>query len=89
MNNKKQISMQLFINTSLAGLGILLVTAFIIAALKVEKQKKDMAADKQTIRELTDELHSMEVMYLKCAGSVKTKKHGAHYIDGKIKFYNY
>jgi hypothetical protein len=89
MNTKKEISMQLFINTSLAGLGILIMTAFIIAALKVEKQKTEIDAQKETIHELNDELHSMEVMYLKCAGSVKTERHGAHYVDGKIKFYKY
>jgi len=54
---------------------------------KIEKHKAQIEADKQTIEELNDELHTYEVMYLKCAGNIEAEKYGAHYVDGKIKFY--
>ena len=71
-----------FITFYIGAIGILIMLCF-----KIEKHKAQIEADKQTIKELTDELHTMEVMYLKCAGSVEAEKYGAHYVDGKIKFY--
>ena len=72
---------------TIIGASILILTCFTLSILKVEKQKTQIEADKQTIHELTEELHTMEVMYLKCIGSVEAEQHGAHYVDGKIKFY--
>ena len=77
--------MKLFIKTTfilfyIGSIGILVMLCF-----KIEKHKAQIDADKQTIGDLTDALHSMEIMYLKCAGSVKVEQHGAHYSEGKIK----
>jgi hypothetical protein len=71
-----------FITFYIGAIGILVMLCF-----KIEKHKAQIEADKQTIEELTNELHTYEVMYLKCVGSVETEQHGAHYVDGKIKFY--
>ena len=79
--------MKAFTITTAVGLGLLILSALTIAVLKVEKQKAQIEADKQTIEELTDSLHSSEIMYLKCIGSVEAEQHGAHYSNGKIKFY--
>ncbi len=79
--------MKLFIKTTfilfyIGAIGILVMLCF-----KIEKHKAQIEADKQTIEELNDELHTYEVMYLKCAGNIEAEKYGAHYVDGKIKFY--
>ena len=79
--------MKAFTITTAVGLGLLILSALAIAVLKVEKHKAQIEADKQIIYELTEELHTMEVMYLKCAGNIEAEQHGAHYSEGKIKFY--
>jgi hypothetical protein len=79
--------MKAFTITTGIGIGLLILSALTIAVLKVEKQKTQIEAHTNTIEELTNELHTMEVMYLKCVGSVEVEQHGAHYVDGKIKFY--
>jgi hypothetical protein len=79
--------MKAFTITTAVGLGLLILSALTIAVLKVEKQKTQIEAYTNTIEGLTNELHTMEVMYLKCVGNVEAEQHGAHYVDGKIKFY--
>ena len=79
--------MKPFIQTTVVGFIVLIIAMLIVVCLKVEKHKAQIEAQKQTIEELTDSLHSSEIMYLKCIGSVQTEQHGAHYVDGKIKFY--
>lgn len=81
--------MKVFNITTIAAIVLLILTALTIAVLKVEEQRTQIEAQKDTIRELNDELHKTEVMYLKCRGSVQTEQHGAHYVNGKIKFYNF
>lgn len=88
MTHKQPISMKLFINTTIAGLALIIIAALLIAVFKIEKQKTQIESQKDMIRELTDDLHTMEVMYLKCVGSVEAEQQGAHYVDGKIKFYS-
>lgn len=71
-----------FVLFYIGAIGILIMLCF-----KIEKHKAQIDADKQTIEELTDSLHSTEIMYLKCVGSMEVEQHGAHYSEGKIKFY--
>lgn len=79
--------MKAFTITTIAAIVLLILTTLTIAALKVEDQRTQIEAQKDTIDSLSTELHTMEVMYLKCAGSVEAEQHGAHYSNGKIKFY--
>lgn len=79
--------MKPFIQTTVAGFIVLIIAMLIVVCLKVEKHKAQIEAQKHMIGELTEDLHTYEVMYLKCVGSVQIEKHGAHYVDGKIKFY--
>ena len=79
--------MKPFIQITIVGFVVLIIAMLIVVCLKVEKHKAQIDAQKHMIGELTEALHSMEVMYLKCAGSVKAEQYGAHYVDGKIKFY--
>lgn len=80
--------MKFFINSTIIGLAILLLSALIIASFKTEKHRTEIQNQKEIINNLTDELHTMEVMYLKCVGSVKVNQKSAYYSNGKIKFYS-
>ena len=71
----------------MAAIVLLVLTGLTIATLKVEEKKAQIEAQKETIKELTDELHTYQVMYLKCQGNIEAEKYGAHYVDGKLKFY--
>ena len=79
--------MKPFIQTTIIGFVVLIFVLLIIVCFKIEKHKITMKNQKDTIEELTDELHTMEIMYLKCQGNIESEKYGAHYVDGKIKFY--
>jgi hypothetical protein len=79
--------MKPFIKTTFVLFFIGAITIMVMVCSKIEKHKAQIEAHTRTIQELTDELHTMEVMYLKCAGSVQIEQLGAHYVDGKIKFY--
>ena len=43
--------------------------------------------DETTIKELKNEVLLYEHLYLKCIGDVEETPNGAHYSEGKIKFY--
>lgn len=79
--------MKPFIQTTFILFFIGTIIMLVMLCFKIEKHKAQIDAQKNMIGELTDALHSMEVMYLKCAGSVKAEQYGAHYVKGKIKFY--
>jgi hypothetical protein len=53
---------------------------------KYYNQSRDLEAENN---ELKDEVLKYEHLYLKCQGDSVTERMGAHYVDGKIKFYSY
>lgn len=79
--------MKPFIQTSIAAAVLIFVAVLFIALHKIENYKKQVEEQKETIYELKEELHKYEVMYLKCAGNIESEKYGAHYSEGKLKFY--
>lgn len=79
--------MKPFIQTSIAAAVFIFVAVLFIALHKIENYKAQVEEQKETIYELKEELHTYEVMYLKCAGNIEGEKYGAHYSDGKLKFY--
>ena len=79
--------MKPFIQTSIAAAVLILVSVLFIALHKIENYKAQVEEQKETIYELKEELHTYEVMYLKCAGNIEGEKYGAHYSEGKLKFY--
>jgi hypothetical protein len=54
--------------------------------VKTQKSITDLEAEN---RDLKDEVLKYEHLYLKCQGDSVTERMGAHYVDGKIKFYEY
>jgi low temperature requirement protein LtrA len=52
----------------------------------LERYRAETIEQDLKIRELQEDLFTMETMYIKCAGGVSEAK-GAHYVDGKLKFY--
>ena len=79
--------MKPFIQTSIAAGVLILVAVLFMALHKIENYKAQVEEQKETIYELKEELHTYEVMYLKCAGNIEGEKYGAHYSEGKLKFY--
>ena len=79
--------MKRFIQTSIAAAVLILVSVLFIALHKIENYKAQVEEQKETIYELKEELHTYQVMYLKCAGNIEGEKYGAHYSEGKLKFY--
>ena len=79
--------MKPFIQTSIAAAVFIFVAVLFIALNKIENYKAQVEEQKETIYELKEELHKYEVMYLKCAGNIEGEKYGAHYSEGKLKFY--
>lgn len=79
--------MKAFIHTTIAAGVMLTLTALVMSVHYSEKHRATTIEQAEKIRQLEDELGTMEVMYLKCAGSVIVEQHGAHYKDGKLKFY--
>ena len=79
--------MKPFIQTSIAAGVLILVAVLFMALHKIENYKEQVEEQKETIYELKEELHTYQVMYLKCAGNIESEKYGAHYSEGKLKFY--
>ena len=79
--------MKLFIQTSIAAAVFIIVAVLCIALHKLENYKEQVEEQKEMIYELKEELHTYQVMYLKCAGNIEGEKYGAHYSEGKLKFY--
>ena len=79
--------MKPFIQTSIAAGVLILVAVLFIALHKIENYKEQVEEQKETIYELKEEVNKYEVMYLKCAGNIEGEKYGAHYSEGKLKFY--
>ena len=79
--------MKPFIQTSIAAAVFILVAVLFIALHKIENYKAQVEEQKETIYELKEELSTYQVMYLKCAGNIEGEKYGAHYSEGKLKFY--
>ena len=79
--------MKPFIQTSIAAAVLILVSVLFIALHKIENYKAQVEEQKETIYELKEDLHTYQVMYLKCAGNIEGDNYGAHYSEGKLKFY--
>jgi hypothetical protein len=54
--------------------------------VKTQKSITDLEAENN---DLKNEVLKYEHLYLKCQGDSVTERMGAHYVDGKIKFYEY
>lgn len=78
--------MKPFIQTSIAAAVFILVAVLCIALHKIEKYKDQVEEQKETIYELKEELHTYEVMYLKCAGNIEGDNYEVQYLEGKLKF---
>ena len=78
--------MKPFIQTSIAAAVFIIVSVLIIALHKIEKYKEQVEEQKKTIYELKEELHTYEVMYLKCAGNIEGDNYEVQYLEGKLKF---
>ena len=78
--------MKPFIQTSIAAAVFILVAVLIIALHKIENYKEQVEEQKETIYELKEELHTYEVMYLKCAGNIEGDNYEVQYLEGKLKF---
>ena len=78
--------MKPFIQTSIAAAVFILVAVLIIALHKIENYKEQVEEQKETIYELKEELHTYEVMYLKCAGNIEGDNYEVEYLEGKLKF---
>ena len=78
--------MKPFIQTSIAAAVFIIVAVLFIALHKIEKYKAQVEEQKETIYELKEELHTYEVMYLKCAGNIEGDNYEVQYLEGKLKF---
>ena len=78
--------MKPFIQTSIAAAVFILVAVLCIALHKTENYKEQVEEQKETIYELKEELHTYEVMYLKCAGNIEGDNYEVEYLEGKLKF---
>ena len=78
--------MKPFIQTSIAAAVFILVSVLCIALHKLENYKKQVEQQKETIYELKEELHTYQVMYLKCAGNIEGDNYEVQYLEGKLKF---
>ena len=78
--------MKPFIQTSIAAAVLILVSVLFIALHKIENYKAQVEEQKETIYELKEELHTYQVMYLKCAGNIEGDNYEVQYLEGKLKF---
>jgi hypothetical protein len=81
--------MKLFANTLLAFTIISMATTLVMSCYYMDKyynRSRDLEAENN---ELKDEVMKYEHLYLKCQGDSVTEQIGDHYVDGKIKFYEY
>ena len=78
--------MKRFIQTSIAAGVLILVAVLFMALHKLENYKAQVEEQKETIYELKEELHTYQVMYLKCAGNIEGDNYEVQYLEGKLKF---
>ena len=78
--------MKPFIQTSIAAAVLILVAVLFIALHKIENYKEQVEEQKETIYEIKEELHTYQVMYLKCAGNIEGDNYEVQYLEGKLKF---
>ncbi len=78
--------MKSFIQTGRAAAVFILVAVLCIALHKIEKYKEQVEEQKETIYELKEELHTYEVMYLKCAGNIEGDNYEVEYLESTLKF---
>ena len=77
--------MKPFFQTSIAAAVFIIVAVLCIALHKIENYKEQVEEQKETIYELKEELHTYEVMYLKCAGNIEGDNYEVEYLEGKLK----
>jgi len=78
--------MKPFIQTSIEAAVFILVAVLFIALHKLENYKEQVEEQKEMIYELKEELHTYQVMYLKCAGNIEGDNYEVQYLEGKLKF---
>ena len=78
--------MKRFIQTSIAAALFIFVAVLFMALHKIENYKEQVEEQKETIYELKEELHTYQVMYLKCAGNIEGDNYEVEYLEGKLKF---
>ena len=78
--------MKPFIHTSIAAAVLIFVAVLFIALHKIENYKEQVEEQKETIYELKEDLHTYQVMYLKCAGNIEGDNYEVQYLEGKLKF---
>ena len=78
--------MKPFIQTSIAAAVFIFVAVLFMALHKIENYKEQVEEQKENIYELKEELHTFQVMYLKCAGNIEGDNYEVQYLEGKLKF---
>jgi predicted membrane-bound spermidine synthase len=78
--------MKPFIHTSIAAAVFILVAVLFIALHKIENYKEQVEQQKEMIYEIKEELHTYQIMYLKCAGNIEADNYEVEYLEGKLKF---
>ena len=78
--------MKAFKQTLIAFMVVTMATTLVMSTTYLERYRAETIEQDLKIRELQEELFTIETMYIKCAGGVSEAK-GAHYVDGKLKFY--
>jgi hypothetical protein len=78
--------MKPFFQTSIAAAVFIIVAVLCIALHKLENYKEQVEEQKEMIYELKEELHTYQVMYLKCAGNIEGDNYEVQYLEGKLKF---
>ena len=81
--------MKLFKQTLYAFIIVSMATTLVMTAHYLEKYRTKATDLEAENRDLKDEVLKYEHLYLKCQGDSVTERMGAHYVDGKIKFYEY
>jgi hypothetical protein len=81
--------MKLFTQTLYAFMIVSMAITLVMTAHYLEKYRNKATNLEAENNELKDEVLKYEYLYLKCQGDSVTERMGAHYVDGKIKFYEY
>jgi hypothetical protein len=81
--------MKLFTQTLYAFMIVSMATTLVMTAHYLEKYRNKATDLEAENRDLKNEVLKYEHLYLKCQGDSVTERMGAHYVNGKIKFYEY
>jgi hypothetical protein len=81
--------MKIFTQTLYAFMIVSMAITLVMTAHYLEKYQTKATDLEAENNDLKDEVLKYEHLYLKCQGDSVTEQMGAHYVDGKIKFYEY